>query len=47
VAGAHHDTRAWLRLAREPWALPAAATPFEQARDLWRKGLMSEQGGRI
>jgi hypothetical protein len=42
VPGAHHDTRAWLRLAREPWAFPAAATPFEQARGLWGQGLRSE-----
>jgi hypothetical protein len=42
LPGAHHDTRTWLRLAREPWAFPAATTPFEQARALWSQGLMSE-----
>ena len=42
VPGAHHDTRNWLRLASEPWAFPAAPTPFEQARALWGKGLMTE-----
>jgi hypothetical protein len=41
VPGAHHDTRAWLRLAREPSSFAPAATPFEQARALWRQGLTS------
>jgi hypothetical protein len=42
LPGAHHDTRAWLRLARQPWAFPAAATPFEQAKVLWSQGLTSD-----
>ena len=41
VPGAHHDTRAWLRLARDPSALGSAGTPFEQARALWQAGLDS------
>ncbi|HEV7914838.1 MAG TPA: hypothetical protein VGP22_13815 [Albitalea sp.] len=40
VAGAHHDTRAWLKLVRDPAAFGAAETPFEQARTLWNKGLL-------
>ena len=40
--GEHHDTRAWIRLVRDPQALPAAATPFDQVRALWRQGLLSE-----
>jgi hypothetical protein len=39
VAGAHHDTRVWLRLAREPAAFPPEGSPFEQARILWKQGL--------
>ena len=42
VPGAHHDTRAWVRLARQPWAFPAAATPFEQAAALWPRGLTED-----
>lgn len=42
VSGAHHDTRAWLRLARDPAALGSAGTtPFERVLVLWRKGLLS------
>ena len=40
--GEHHDTRAWLRLVRDPSAFAAAATPFDQVRGLWRKGLLDE-----
>jgi len=40
VAGSHHDTRAWLRLAKERSAFAAADTPFEQARALWQRGLL-------
>jgi hypothetical protein len=39
--GEHHDTRAWLRLVRDPAVIPAAATPFDQVRGLWRQGLFS------
>jgi hypothetical protein len=42
VPGAHHDTRAWVSLAKDPTAFPAAATPFEQARAVWRQGLTIE-----
>jgi len=41
VAGAHHDTRVWVRLARDPRAFGDAGTPFEQADAVWRKGLLS------
>ena len=37
----YHDTRAWVRLARDASALPAAADPFEQARVLWEQGLLN------
>jgi ADP-ribose pyrophosphatase YjhB (NUDIX family) len=39
AAGSHHDTRAWVRLARDPEAFTGAATPFGQAEALWRRGL--------
>jgi hypothetical protein len=42
LAGSHHDTRAWLRLAQHPGAFDAADTPFEQAERLWRYGLQAE-----
>lgn len=39
VSGSFHDTRAWLQLAAQPDAFPAAVTPFEQARQVWQRGL--------
>lgn len=42
VPGAHHDTRAWLRLARNPGLFPSIGSPFEQASTVWQQGLQSE-----
>jgi hypothetical protein len=42
VPGSHHDTRVWVRLAKDRTAFPAAATPFEQAWALWQRGLRSD-----
>ena len=42
VAGAHHDTRVWLELARDPAAFGPGETPFERARALWQQGLANE-----
>jgi hypothetical protein len=42
AAGASHDTRAWLQLARDGTAFAPAATPFEQVTMLWSKGLLGE-----
>jgi hypothetical protein len=42
VPGAHHDTRAWLRLARDPGLFPSIGSPFEQASTVWQQGLRSE-----
>jgi hypothetical protein len=39
VPGSHHDTRAWLRLVRDPSAFAPKASPFEQARAPWGEGL--------
>jgi hypothetical protein len=40
VSGAHHDTRAWLRLAKNRTAFPAHGDPFEQVWTLWQQGLL-------
>ena len=40
IAGAHHDTRVWLRLARDRAVFGPGETPFEQARTPWRNGLL-------
>jgi hypothetical protein len=39
VTGSFHDTRTWLQLAAQPDAFPTAATPFEQAHQVWSRGL--------
>lgn len=39
LPGSHHDTRAWLRLARQPGAFTPGRTPFDQAIGLWADGL--------
>jgi hypothetical protein len=41
VDGAGHDTRAWIRLARDGAGFGGAAAPFEDALPLWRQGLVS------
>jgi len=40
--GSHHDTRAWIRLAK-PGVFPPGRTPFEQAQPMWAEGLASER----
>ncbi len=42
VPGSHHDTRVWVRLARDRSAFTPARTPFEQAWTLWQRGLLSD-----
>jgi hypothetical protein len=37
-----HDTRAWVRLARDPVRFPQADTIFDQAETLWESGLRAE-----
>lgn len=39
IAGAHHDTRAWLRLAKDRASFPPGANPFEQVLEMWNQGL--------
>ena len=42
VPGSHHDTRAWIHLARHPGAFTPGHTPFDQAQGLWMRGLVLE-----
>ncbi|MES2886886.1 MAG: hypothetical protein V4739_02640 [Pseudomonadota bacterium] len=42
VPGAHHDTRAWLRLAVNAAAFPSGGNLFERAWPLWQRGLLLE-----
>lgn len=43
VAGGGHDTRAWVRLARDGSVFQQSATPFEDAATVWSKGVLSEE----
>jgi len=43
VAGSGHDTRAWVRLAKDGARFGAAATPFDAAAGLWREGLLNSK----
>jgi hypothetical protein len=38
-----HDTGAWLALAADGAVFSAGATPFEQARALWKQGLAAAE----
>ncbi|WP_317205131.1 hypothetical protein [Janthinobacterium sp.] len=40
LAGASHDTRAWLSLVKDGIGFGPGATPFDQAGALWRRGLI-------
>jgi hypothetical protein len=42
VPGGHHDTRIWVKLAKDPAIFKTAATPFEQVLAPWTQGLLSE-----
>jgi hypothetical protein len=42
VPGAHHDTRVWLHLVKNPQVFPPHPNPFEQVRALWQEGLRSQ-----
>ena len=43
VAHGAHDTRAWVRLARDAGAFGPGATPFDDVDTLWRQGAMEAQ----
>jgi hypothetical protein len=42
VARSGHDTRAWVRLAKDSSVFEKTATPFEDVRQAWRTGLLSD-----
>ena len=42
VPGGSHDTRAWVRLAKDGNVFKAAATPFDEAGGTWSLGLSGE-----
>ena len=39
LPGSHHDTLAWIKLARDPRALGSAPSMFEAALPVWQRGL--------
>lgn len=43
LPGSHHDTLAWLRLARDPKALAQTASIYDAARPLWERALDSDE----
>lgn len=43
VAGSGHDTRAWVRLAKDATVFQQTASPFEDAGSPWSKGLLSDE----
>jgi ADP-ribose pyrophosphatase YjhB (NUDIX family) len=43
VPRSHHDTRAWVKLAKDGDVFRQAATPFDAARGPWNEGLVSEE----
>jgi hypothetical protein len=43
VAGAAHDTRAWVRLAQDGATFGKATAPFEDVAGLWQKGLLADE----
>ena len=42
LPGSHHDTMAWLKLARDPQALGSAPSMFDAALPVWQRGLNLE-----
>lgn len=42
MAGAHHDTRVWVRLAGRPGAFGPETSVFEAALQLWKEGLLND-----
>ncbi len=43
VAGSSHDTRAWVRLARDASIFKQGATPFDDAGAAWSEGLLNAE----
>jgi hypothetical protein len=43
MVGSYHDTRVWLKLAKDPAAFPSGNTPFERVEAMWVTGLRSHR----
>jgi ADP-ribose pyrophosphatase YjhB (NUDIX family) len=43
VAGSGHDTRAWVRLAKDASVFEKTATPFDDVRQAWQRGLLASE----
>jgi len=43
AARSGHDTRAWVRLAKDGARFGQVAAPFEDVAPLWREGLLSDE----
>jgi hypothetical protein len=43
VPGGSHDTRAWVRLAKDASVFKSGATPFDEASSTWSQGLSSDE----
>jgi hypothetical protein len=43
VPGSGHDTRAWVRLAKDSNVFPQASEPFDDAASAWRAGLLGAE----
>jgi hypothetical protein len=43
VPGGSHDTRAWVRLARDGSVFKTAPTPFDEANQTWRQGVLGDE----
>lgn len=42
MSGSYHDTRTWLKLAKDQTAFPTNDSPFEQVKELWAKGVRQD-----
>jgi hypothetical protein len=42
LPGSHHDTHAWLKRAKDRAAFAPGDSPFGQAHELWRAGLLDD-----
>ncbi len=43
LAGASHDTLAWLGLVKDGAVFTVSDSPFDQVQDLWREGLIKDK----
>lgn len=43
TSGGYHDTRAWIRLARNPKDFRGGESPFERIMPMWKQGLLGSE----